>query len=1063
MLMLSGDGVFYSEGNVSYINLGENPNVLEKKLFAQEFEYLIYSYDLTNNITLITSLDSISVGDNSRFSFRVNDCLSENSILFGELIEFSGLLKIRNIVISGTIINTGSAQINSSGEFIKKDPPILMGTPPKAKNGFHGGSILILPSKAFDSPLLMLADGGDGQDGVDNTDGFGGEGGDGGDGGSIRLFLHSNYLSAISDIKKFTKISLESVQGILVILDMFKEIDEIVTITNGLNIVLERFRLNQQNISDIEEVISLKDSSIIVLKELNVDYLNRLRASVSAVAGNGGVQGGGFKALIGPDNLTSDIVSGKPGRVDIELFSDYGGVYSKLKILEGEVEDVNFKKRTLQSYIAYNKMLLKKANNLYIYLSIGKSEENLKKLSSLFKLLMGNLSFTDKIESDHPAEITELSAVYLEAQSYYRKLSRGQDFFGHGYDYVPLQSQDELVCQFEITLADFSTIDDYYSEFISAFTRNIQYSYNADQFDIMKNLIIKNLDLTSEDIVKKISHSGKLILELSDPIRNSNEILMSSLSKLKVDISNYYQFPVGFDSFTGLISALTTVAFHPKSFMLGVQGASLTGDIINHAIAGASEISDDHGGIIDKGLLIDRVSSISNDLDNLHEEFIKLNLGHIDVNDPSGAKILAEKRAFDQIFSGFETKLPDDIAEVKVHFDSLINLVISRNNEVIRYNIYVDVLNENDSKTMQLQLISDQNKVGLASDPSSIIPSMIDGISQVYNNMRQQVLSDAYMACRSIQFCTLDERNIMENYLENVQIPANLTFSNLDGELKGAIQKSSFKTNPSQFPSDQLDDGAIIEFNDIDLLKALKENGQVQLTVPIIRKTDAPLPDFWKNNLLHNQSNIRITQVRVWLDGVKIQNRKDEAKESFVEITVTHLGTDSFTTPNNELLTFKHETVNKTFTYNYITKDIDHQADFGIINNSSEQKFALLGPFTNWLIKVNGIKPIKIIEILKALDLGIVEEGSKVIIEGENYTVSSIDDKNGILRICVSAFAIDKEFTIRRGMIKDQNNKVINGNEFYVLSEDPSYKYVDLSDVTAIRLEFLGNSLTFDL
>lgn len=349
-------------------------------------------------------------------------------------------------------------------------------------------------------------------------------------------------------------------------------------------------------------------------------------------------------------------------------------------------------------------------------------------------------------------------------------------------------------------------------------------------------------------------------------------------------------------------------------------------------------------------------------------------------------------------------------------------------------------------------------------DPS--LPTIVNQVGAIFHHTRDQVLQCAYEASRALQFWSLSNTNFFAESLnigDAGMVPSDITFSVIQSSLQNQWLSalSDFSTNPTKFPNLSGEEGAIIQFDDVAILETLKKQGGVLLSIPAIRKGESLSPQ-WQNQLLYNQSNIRLLNVHVWLDGAKVI-KDGQAIDDAVQVTIVHQGRETLVSPQNDSYQFSHKSVTKTFTYKSESKEIEIEANFGDldINDPTRGKnFALIGPFTDWLVKVERTASTNPINLVEAVRNNQVKEGAIVEIDSVKYTVKSIDTKGDTTTLVVTLFGMPKTYTIEGKKVVDSDGNMASSSLFFPKA-NPNAKHVDLSNVTAIRMEFSGTFYTF--
>src|SRR5262249_54861691 len=145
----------------------------------------------------------------------------------------------------------------------------------------------------------------------------------------------------------------------------------------------------------------------------------------------------------------------------------------------------------------------------------------------------------------------------------------------------------------------------------------------------------------------------------------------------------------------------------------------------------------------------------------------------------------------------------------------------------------------------------------------------------------------------------------------------------------------------------------------------LKYVKSVLVPIPPVRaKTSSAESPF------HGKCNVRIMGVRVWLTFAD-----ESAYQGEITIDLTHSGPEQIVSQNDDLFSFVHEPIRKTFQYIAATKGIKQEPIFGSL--AKDGMYGLVGPFTRWRIQVNPTQNV-------GLDISTIT-GATLVFRGASY------------------------------------------------------------------------------
>lgn len=1085
-----------AESSIKYIPLGDGSSSIDKELFTHEAEYFIHTKDINLNTQIITVLDNFAIGEGTDLA---DDTNAPETQIFAEGISINGKFKANKLLLSANHITASNeSALDVSGKPI--DPYNEPEASKDGKAGDHGnqaGSIKlyteVIPSDVNDKTALpqLLATGGNGQDGQNATLGAGGDGGKGGNGGSISVFIPISYLSAIESVDSVLK-NLDDLNKINLLIDILTPFDQTLLLSNGTTLSQSLASLKDEGnklfpdktnpktpvphdqalpiIVAINKIISVIKNSFVNQSDLlKTELLPSLHTGKGeAGIGGSGPKGDGKTGGNGPD--PSD------GTSQFNLYPNNADLP-----LDFILESIN---------LTECRMLLSKAKMRYLQSDSVSNIEALKDTALLFQRLIFRLGFVPKwIDPNGKVKNTRLSPyvqIYNEAVSYYSNFSQGLDYYGHGVNTVPLLDLKTYKEELSGLLNSFQKIEAAYVDYFTSLQAQTQ---TRDQLLANKAYLNGSIGQAQSNLnylSSLLDNIGGSIAHYDDPIEQKKQHLEMIIDNLKSDINNYYNFSFadGFGLFKDLVGALTSVAFMPESgFMMGIQGASSVGDIINTlGIKPTATINTDSGQTINKGYLVNQIVYVKDSVDGLSEGYQALDNGQLQPDDPGAAKLLMAESQMEKIMNDFKTILPDDIDALRKAFQDYISLITERNTAILKYNTIVNLIgaeiSQKESATDMLRTLNDQSFASM--DPG--LPDLVQMASRIYVQTRDQIMNTYYVAAKALQFWSLSNTNILAQIL-NINStgtqPTSLDFNFISTQLDVAWIHAleSFKTNPSRFPTNDLtEDGAIIAFTDDATLSTFRNYYGVTVQVPLVRKTTsgkAPsqLDPLWKNQLLIGLANIRLLNVYVWLDGAKIIENGKEI-DDLLNIKITHGGVSLFASSQDSPFRFTHESIVKTFKYFTQSRDPNNPhrlrndliANFGDLfkdDPTHGENFALISPFTSWTIELLNVEGSQSeVGLISALTKKLVKEGSIIKYNDQTQSISAVSTENGVSIVTIKLLGIVVQvFTVKAGKVFDKAGRDVNEPTILIPNSD---RYIDLSGLTAIRLEFTGTGYSFD-
>jgi len=574
------------------------------------------------------------------------------------------------------------------------------------------------------------------------------------------------------------------------------------------------------------------------------------------------------------------------------------------------------------------------------------------------------------------------------------------------------------------------------------------------------------------------------------------DTLDTALARFTLDLNTYFNCDI-----KALISGLSTIAFAPESGAMWATQAA--GWLYN----GFTTIPDDSGEAINKDLIVQKVAAVKADVDSITEGVKQLNSGLFEADDPGANKLIAAEAELNKFLNDFQSRFKDDAQSIKKAFNDYVAAVIDRNNKIISYNAAISLLLKKKQQVADTDARRQDLETQLANNVSPALPSMTATMSIFYHAARDQLMETLYLMARAYQFRALDRTNLIAKYMtENTLTPATLQsaaisslYATSDSEkhLVAGIawdwsraQERMGEYPVSVFPNGPGKWGALYVFNDPQTLETFKQARtlsdktqvhSVLVTIPTVSRGSSA-----DRNALSGMSDIRLTNVRAWLDGLRVLD--DPTPPSRLLIDVVHSGNESIVSPGNDLYTFTHATVTKFFSYSpddLPPKPKDFPTDAIFADSALEEQgdrptYALIGPFTTWEVRLTNTY-IERVGLLDALQAARNQPGSYQSLQGRDITcqypshlpvvgtIKTITESQQklILEIHdridrpVDSLQIQGDHVSSEKKLGDQ--EISKPNDAISLTRPTPGPHLDFSQLTAIRLEFSGRGRAFSV
>lgn len=1092
------------QSSITYIPLPKDASSPAMALlFMQEAEYFVHTKDLAGNSQIRTVLDDYPIGAGTDFA---DDTKSPHTAIWVEALTVAGEFKAADLQVSASQITSHEgAALDVSGAPI--DPysmPAATGDGKPGDPGNPAGTLALYTETepaGTDSQLMLpdlVAIGGAGQRGQNAPQGVGGAGGKGGNGGHIAAYLSSPYMRASADMSHYLA-HLDSLDTINQLAAVLKPFDPTIQLADGTTLkqaIDSILGLGAQlfpdknhpdsPVSGDKAIAAIQGLGGVVLQvserfdtltgNMRTSLLGSLRESVGAGAPGGTGTKDGASDSNGPDPAM--------GSAQLTFRAGSDAIDPAAKPADNTDAIVKFIDLT------QCQMLLAKAKMTYMQADSVANPQALTDTAKLLERLVQRLAFVPAlVGSDGKMPDPRLQpyrTVYLSAASYLANLSKGLDYYGNPPSAVPLVNFSVLSQAIDSQLTYFQQVEQAYANYFVALQKQIQTRDQIAAAGASAQAAVAQSQQVVTDLEARLENLAGQIAAYDTPIGAKKEVLGLVMDNAVSDINAYYNFAWadGFGLFKDILGAVTSAAFLPESSLMGVtQGISVIGDLVNTlGVQATTTITNDQGVSVNKAYLVNQVVSVENSAKGLFEGYQQLDNGQLQPDDPGAAKLLMLESQFENVMGGFQQELPDDIEAVEKAFQDYIGVVVDRNNAILQYNAYVNVIGNYVAQQQAAQQLLDQVNSQSFDEQDPGLPSLVSAMATIYQVTRDQLMATFYNASRALQFWSLSNSNFLAAGLSSDSgglSPSSIDYGFVQTQLNQAwlTGLAAFRTNPSRFPETDSEDGAIIEFSDDATLTVFRTEYAVTLQVPAVRAPDgdhghvSTLDPKWQNSLLVDQCNVRLTDMRVWLDGVKVTDGGKEV-DDILNIRVTHGGYSVLVSSDNRVFRFDHDSVVKTFQYHTMERDtanpdrpkVQMDANFGDLRFDDPTQginFTLLSPFAEFTIELES-------EVAAPTAIGLAQA-----VAGHQVAVGTLVDYGGQRPAPVSAIAtsgdstvvtvallgvVVQKFTVTGSKVTDKSGAAAEPS---VLIPASGGRRVDLSGLTAIRLEFTGTSYTF--
>ena len=351
----------------------------------------------------------------------------------------------------------------------------------------------------------------------------------------------------------------------------------------------------------------------------------------------------------------------------------------------------------------------------------------------------------------------------------------------------------------------------------------------------------------------------------------------------------------------------------------------------------------------------------------LAENFQQLSSGVINLQDPGGNKILAEKSELETILDKFYDKFPNSISALKTDFQNYINLLQLRNAEVVRYNQLLTQANKEIVTANKADMIKSTINNSKFKDTDPALPEIANYMRFIYNHARGELLQQLYHTSRAFDFWSVTKTNTLSSGLNSYtpeQVDSYvLQGINLDLENNFANSPGIFKSPPGSFKGSNALEVTLTDFE----VQQLTSTNSAAFSIPIPAE-----------GAFYGRTDVRLTQV-----SVTLELKNTPTTNQNVLIDVEQLGNEKVqNTSSKDWYTYQHSAV--VVECGYGTKS-GAVTSATLESTDGTVQLANIGPYATWRV---------IISAKKNPDFDITQVKSVALaFEGTYFDTVSVKDK----------------------------------------------------------------------
>jgi hypothetical protein len=502
------------------------------------------------------------------------------------------------------------------------------------------------------------------------------------------------------------------------------------------------------------------------------------------------------------------------------------------------------------------------------------------------------------------------TAVNTAANVELARFSKGLDYYGHTFTWVPILTLSYLSRELDAVLPLAQRIEDDYFKFSNQKSQAID---RANAYNKARESL--------KEVIQQLSDAAKALNETIDSTFKSTQTQAQAIAlqqqrvellqeKFKSAWQNYVAKHKPVCSFSDVLDVMKAIVAVGQTAYEGIGDVRAAYNAVGAVV---SDISKFKGAI-------ENIQKVAADVGKIGKAWQDFR-GTVTSDSPDAVKLVITEQDFDKTIEPYMKEIPAEAGALKDAVHHFFDLIKSRNTLLLNYNaLYVNKLDlETRRKQQQAQLDGLAENFDRDNLKDLNLPVYTVFMTQAYDAARDYAVWLLYQECRAYEYWSLTEpepfelSDLLISFLNN----SHLGLKRKITEAMAATQsvKGLFEDQPVQF---DLTDGA----------SALAQLWKTKRMTLRIDPDALSFQNFW---------DVRATEVAVFLPDV------DRASDRLT-IRLLHNGDSILVDRKGKRRAYTHERREMGFVFDYKNQKITGHAAIGDENEG----FVNLSPFTTW-------------------------------------------------------------------------------------------------------------------
>lgn len=471
------------------------------------------------------------------------------------------------------------------------------------------------------------------------------------------------------------------------------------------------------------------------------------------------------------------------------------------------------------------------------------------------------------VSSTAGPQAAEATALATMASSLQHNLALGKDFYGHEPGWVPASSlshyADLLGDTVSGELATLKVVEARWEQYRAAVDDATTRRSSLQQAVALADARLMRLTSDLAGNRASLEHSVTTLKQLDGELATKRRKLEEAGAQFEEAIRSSFGLTPG-----KVFDVLGTLAFWPaggETFNQGAMGMSAVGQLASDTF---TKTVTDSGDVVGKQYVTHQVDVLDRKLSDQLSDSWSVHNGFIESDDPDGYKLSCTRADYQRLIDDFYDSQPS-ARDLGHTLDDFMRTAQTRNRAVSQHNSLLAGYYQLKGQIEALRL---QRDVASGDSASTHVPAHDLFVEGLYRRVLEDTIESVYLLGKAYEYWALEEYDVFTRAL-NVGADGVLDSGALLTAKQNVLHEFSRKVERGLARLQPRHDPLVVIVDDEGTLDDLRgsaaDTGSSSDRHAVTIAVPAALPgDDHADNPFAGRANVRLAEVRCWLDGV---------------------------------------------------------------------------------------------------------------------------------------------------------------------------------------------------